>query len=484
MARARGVRLVTAVAAMGLSALCAAPPAWPQSNNKLRSAYYTAMDAEKNRLPGPLLFSHRQGSRLEWGLRPLVSMVADDGRREFNLLYPLLTHRSSPAGSRGQLLQFTRWSSRVGAGPETEWMIFPLVAYQSATPASDAGFALFPLYGSLRNFFAQDRLRFTLFPVWLSMDRRGITSRFVLWPFIGWYTGGPDARQPVQGWKIWPLYGEFSQEGVREDRFVLWPFYIHQRLELSAEHPREQRMLLPFYFSSHTPEQSIAWWGIWPLTVGRSADQTTNYRNWWVVWPLIHVGRGDTKTVTSVFPFYRAWTRTRTAELLGAVTQSASSSRTILWPVYREISEIGPATRRDRQRVLFFLYSDLRERELQPPPDAPPRQSRRIDLWPLFTYNATADGAVAFQTLALVEAVLNTEAIKRNYSPLWSVAAYRRGADGASGVALLWGLVQWGATEHERSIRLLYLPRLRWSRSAAPPPDVPASASPVHESTR
>ncbi|MEW6325182.1 MAG: hypothetical protein AB1515_07320 [Nitrospirota bacterium] len=470
------------ILAVGLSALFAAGPAWPATpatahktadDALLRSAHYTAMDAQENRLPGPLLFSHRQGSRLEWGVRPLVSMVSDGGRREFNLLYPLLTHRSSPGGSHGQLLQFIRWSSRAGAGPGTEWMVFPLVAYQSATPASSAGFALFPLYGSLRNFFGQERLRFTLFPVWLSLDRRGVTSRFVLWPFVGWYASGPDAEHPARGWKAWPFYGTFAQEGVREDRFILWPFYIAQRLNLDTDAPLEQRLFLPFYSFSRTPDASSTWWGVWPLTVGRSSNRATNYSEWWALWPLIQVGRGDQKTVTSVLPFYRSWTRARAVDFLGVTTESAMASRTILWPVYRHVSETGPEWRRERTRLLLFLYSDVREQRGPAPsqddPAAPAERasSRRIDLWPLFTYNATADGAVAFQTLALVEAVLNTEAIKRNYSPLWSVAAYRRDAGGASGLSLLWGLVQWRAGERERSLRLFYLPRLRWVHDPA-----------------
>lgn len=465
MSRLRFSRSNMMVAALWLSVQFSPAPAWPATDAELRSPHYTAIDADENRLLGSLFFYHRRHARLELGLRPLFSIARmQPGWHDADLLYPVLTVRTRPSGQHGQLLQFVRWSTPTDRPMENEWMIFPLVAYQSATSRSPVGFALFPLYGRLHRFLGQEQLRFALFPFWLSLERDQISRRFVLWPFFGWATAASETAPAAHGWRFWPFYGELTQEGVKAERFVLWPFFLHQRLDLNTETPQSRLLLFPLYQSSQSPEESSTWW-LWPLSFGRVVNTRSHYEEWALPWPLIQFGTGDEKSISRVFPFYSASSRTRTVELLGKTETVHASARIVLWPLYRETSEIGPDWRRDRRRVLLFLYSDLRERRETPPADA-----RRVDLWPLFTYNKTADGAVAFQTLALLEAFLNTEAIARNYSPLWSLATYRRDADGRTSLSFLWGLIQWRTTEQERAVRLFYLPRLRWQR----PPTAPS----------
>jgi hypothetical protein len=411
---------------------------------------------------------------LELGVRPLFSFArTQPGWHSVDLLYPVLTVRATPATQHGQLLQVVRWSTETTPNRprQTEWMFFPFVAYQSATPQFPAGFALFPLYGSLHRFLRQDHLRFALFPLWLSLERDQINRHFVLWPFFGWATAASETAPAVHGWRLWPFYGELIQEGVRTERFVLWPFFLHQRLGLDSDAPTEQLFILPFYNMTRTPDEQATWW-LWPF-FSHTVNTKSHYEEWALPWPLIQFGKGDDTVITRVLPFYGAASRTRTVQLLGKTEEVRTYSQSVLWPFYRATGEIGPDWRRDRRRLLF-IYSDLRERRHDGQTDEPPREARRIDLWPLFTYNETADGAAAFQTLALLEAFLNTEPLSRNYSPLWSLATYRRDADGGTGLAFLWGLIQWRSTSEERQLRLLYLPRLRWQRSAAPASPDPA----------
>lgn len=432
-------------------------------------------------LAGPIFFYERRPSRLEWGVRPLLSWAGnrEDGNSEFDLLYPFLSHRITPLGRHGQVLQLIRWSTDTIPDRPTasEWMLFPLMAYQSATPEFSAGFALFPIYGSLHRLLGQDRLQFTLFPLWLSLERNQVIRRFVLWPFFAKVTAASDTAPPAHGWRFWPFYGELIQEGIKEDRFVLWPFFVRQRYNLNTDEPLERTLLFPFYYS-RSPDESSVWW-LWPF-ISHIVNTKTHYEEWDLPWPLIQFGSGDEKRIRRLFPFYSEVERTRTVNLFGTNEKVQVLSSSILWPLYHATSEIGPDWRSDHV-LLFLLYSDVRTKKAKAP-----ETGRRIDLWPLFTYNKTPDGVVRFQTLAPIEPFLNTEPITRNYSPLWSLATYSRNQD-ASEFSLLWGLFRWTATGREERLRFFFLPSIHWTRSGPPdatgPPGAPDSMTPAPESS-
>jgi hypothetical protein len=413
---------------------------------------------------GPVFFYARRPSRLEWGVRPLFSFLGNEAfsSDEFDLLYPVLTRRSRPLGTDFQLLQLIRWSTTQTSGGSTDWMVAPIFAYQGKRPDRDKGFAFFPLYGSLNQFLGQTHLRFTLFPLWLSVERNQIARHYILWPLFGWVTAASEGAPRAHGWRFWPIYGELVQEGIRDERFVLWPFFIHERLHLNTNAPDEHLFLIPFYTATRSPDaESVG--VLWPLWFGRVVKHPSHYTEWDLPWPLIQFGSGDEKTIRRVFPFYSEQSQTRTVELLGKTERVRSSSRLLLWPLYHSTSEVGPDWQRSRDRLLLLLYSDIRTKQ------ANKGDGRRIDLWPLFTYNKTPDGAVTFQTLAPIEPFLNTEPITRNYSPLWSLATYRHSGD-TSEFSFLWGVIRWTAIERERRLRLLFLPAIHWTSNELPPP--------------
>lgn len=422
---------------------------------------------------GPVFFYTRRPSRLEWGVRPLFSSLRNEelASDEFDLLYPVLTRRSRPDGTDVQLLQVIRWSTTlVGGGPSTDWMVFPLLAYQGKRPDRDEGFAFFPLYGSLHQFLGQTHLRFTLFPLWLSLERNQIARHYILWPFFGWAAATSETAPRAHGWRFWPFYGELIQEGVMEERFALWPIYSHLRFGLNSDAPIEELAVLPFYTMRHSPEEQSTTW-LWPL-FSHIVRPASHYSEWDLPWPLIRFGSGDDKSIRHVFPFYRDEWRIKTVSLFNKSERVRSTSRLFLWPLYHATSDTGPDWYHNRTEVLLLLYSDVRTKQSNTP------EGHRIALWPLFTYNKTPDGAVTFQTLAPIEPFLSTEPITRNYSPLWSLATYRR--EGAtSEFSLMWGLFHWTATEREHRLRFFFLPSIHWTRNAplhsGTTPDLPAS---------
>ena len=388
-------------------------------------------------------------------------------------------------------------------------MIAPFLFYQSATPQAPMGVGLFPLYGSLHRLLGQDHIQFTLFPLWLSRERAGVTHRYVLWPFFSWATGSSsETGGAAHGWRFWPLYGEFTIEGEMQERFVLWPFFTHRRLELNTDVPREDLSLFPLYYTKRTPDERSTWW-FWPLAFGHVRNTATDYSEWALPWPLIQFGRGEEKSIQRVLPLFARRDRTRTVQLFGTTQTVRTERRAVLWPLYRAGREIGPDWQREWFKLALFLYSDDHRQK-----EGAPFDQRRIDLWPLFTYNRAADGSVDFQAMAFVEAFLKTEAVRRNYSPLWSLATYRKSAGGATDISLFWrfvtwnrepdgshrfrffplltthvtpqarehsfllGLIQWRATARENALRLFYLPSIRWTRDT---PTQPQQPEPLHE---
>ncbi len=91
---------------------------------------------------------------------------------------------------------------------------------------------------------------------------------------------------------------------------------------------------------------------------------------------------------------------------------------------------------RRRDRVLFFLYSDLRESWNGQEVPA----KRRRALWPLFTYE-NVQGVSRFHTLSLLEPFFpENPAIERNWSPLWRLYQRRWDEHGNEVSSLLWNL--------------------------------------------
>jgi len=121
-------------------------------------------------------------------------------------------------------------------------------------------------------------------------DLKGTGEHNVLWPFYQhWWSPGHE------GWRIWPLYGQFESSpkasgSYQKSTFVLWPFFWDREYAYLNEVHRELRFV-PIYHH-----------GTWSDPEGGGSR--------WMVWPLMDAeshARGSGKfAVLSVFPI-RIW---------------------------------------------------------------------------------------------------------------------------------------------------------------------------------
>ena len=158
-------------------------------------------------------------------------------------------------------------------------------------------------------------------------------------------------------------------------------------------------------------------------------------------WPLIVFARGEGKTANRVWPLF---SHAKTPIL---------ESDFFLWPLYKYNRAHAPPLDRERTRLLFFLYSDLIEKN-----EATGTAFQRTDLWPLFTARRDHDGRERLQLIAPLEPLLpNNKSVERNYSPLWSLWRSEKNAKtGASSQSFLWNLYRREVTSQTRKCSLLF----------------------------
>jgi hypothetical protein len=205
--------------------------------------------------------------------------------------------------------------------------------------------------------------------------------------------------------------------------FALWPIFFRNRLNLGTTNVLRQDMLLPLYSFQRSPARDHTSY-LFPF-FNYADDRENKYRQWDFPFPFISVARGEGKTMNRFLPFYSY------AETPILTRQS------ILWPLYHHATAKVDPLDRERTRVLFFLYSNLRERNT-----ASEQERRRVDLWPLFTKRKDFDGTERLQILAPVEPLLpNNKSIERNYSIVWSLWRSEQNPNtGAASTSVLWNL--------------------------------------------
>jgi hypothetical protein len=424
---------------------------------------------------GPFFYSAQTETADTLAFPPFFSCFRDDSvaAQEDDFLYPLLTSTHYGKERRWQFLQLISFAG--GQEPddavESRFTLFPFYFQQRSTDTNQNYTAVAPFYGHLKHRLFHDEIFFVLFPFYSQTKKRDIVTDNYLYP-IGHIRNGDG----LHGWQIWPLvgsehktlttvtngFGDVSTVGGHDYFFCLWPLYIRQDNDIGAditeqyrpafagnnttllrkkeqEAPEKFRASIPLFVYSRSPQVDLTT-VIWPLFTWID-NREKKYREWQMPWPIIVFARGEGKTTSRVFP------------LFSVSHNDIKESDSYLWPVYTYRRTHSDPLDLQRKRVLFFLYSDMVEKNTRTGD-----YKRRLDMWPFFTWHRDFNGNERLQVLAPLEpAVPDNRGIERNWSPLWSLwRAENNPQTGAASHSLLWNLYRDEAAPARKKVSLLF----------------------------
>ena len=422
---------------------------------------------------GPLVNVEKTTNDWGWTFSPLMSYRynAAVDNTSFDLLYPIITHDRYGSEYRFQIFQVFSFAGGNNQKQEKKkrFTLFPFYFQQRAPDPADNYTALLPIYGTLKNRLFRDRIHFILMPIYVQTDKRGMITDNYLLPFFHVRHGAG-----VKGWQFWPLvgtehkdittktngFGDVEIIGGYDKFFAPWPIYFKNDLGIGTTNAEIQRVYLPIYAKLRSPARDTTAYGF-PIGFTKIVNREAKYREWGAPWPIIDFARGEGKNVNRVWPLF-SFGKTPTLE-----------SDFVVWPVYKFNRVTAEPLDRQRTRILFFLYSDLIEKNT-----ARNTAKHRTDLWPLFTARRQHDGSERLQIFAPLEPIIpENTSMERLYSPLWSIwRSEKNGKNGDYSESFLWnlyrrdetktgkkvtflfGLFQYRASDDGKHLRLFYIP--------------------------
>ncbi len=374
-------------------------------------------------LLGPFFTMKKRPGRVEYGFRPLFYTLKDSYKdiEEFDFLFPFFSYnRRDDSTSIRMFLHIIDYESKkTGKGHlSREFTLFPILFISDRAEKKGGYFAVFPVYGKLKQKYARDEITFLLFPLHLKTKRNGEVTTSFLWPFISVYSG------EHKGFRVWPFWGKRTKrkEDLRE-HFVLWPFYV-RRSKLFYGERMYSKTYFPFYSESKLFGVKVRSY-LWPL-INRIENESKGIVKWDFPWPFVSVTRGS-EYETRIFPLFSSSRKEKDREGF------------ILWPLYRYSTVYLEDYMLEKKNLLLIFYRD----EKYVPLTERARDGRRIDLWPFFSYEREGESSY-FHVITLFEPFIrSSERWYRNYAAFWRVFEYKKHKDSYKVASLLWDFIRY-----------------------------------------
>jgi hypothetical protein len=413
----------------------------------------TLAPGHRTEIMGPLYYDEQKETQRTWAFPVLTLAHTEDPTiqySEYDFIYPFLTYDRFGAEYRWQIFQLFSFAG--GENPDEthdhRFTLFPIYFQQRSTEPTNNYTAFVPFYGTLKHRLYRDEIHFVMFPGYSRTRKKDVVTYNMPYPFFHLRYGNG-----LHGWQVWPFmgrehkivttmtngFGETNTVGGHDNLFVLWPFFFDTKVETGTTNSAHQQGLIPFYTYYRSKLRNSTTY-FWPLGVTRTVDQEKKYDEWDVPWPLIEFARGDGKHTSRVWPF---------------ISHSHNQSLTdnwYAWPIYKYNRINSPPLDRSRMRIMFFLYSDVKERNTEAS-----TMRHRMDLFPFYTWRRDFDGKQRLQVMSILEPFFpNNKSIERDYSPVY--AFWRSEHDpktGADSQSLLWNLYRRDRTPQTKKISLL-----------------------------
>jgi hypothetical protein len=421
-------------------------PAYHQFRLTLDAGYRTEA-------AGPLYYHDVKEDTHVWASPPLFSYTLNSSieYEEFDFLYPLLSYDRFGSEYRFHIFQVFAFA---GGQTQTEenvrrFTLFPIY-FQQRSPVPDLNYtAVLPFYGTLKNRLFRDEVHFVMMPFYVQSRKKDVVTDNYVYPIVHVRHG-----DGLKGWQVWPIVGKEHKDPTTftnhwgdpvpvpgHDRFFgPWPIYLTATSGIGTTNVVTQEAVLPFWSSFKSPLRDT-WTSPWPFGLTHTIEREKKYSEWGAPWPIVVFTRGEGKYTSRIWPFY-SQAHTPTVE-----------SDFYMWPVYKYNRYKTESLERDRSRILFFLYSNTREKNLE----TGSTTSRR-DFWPFYTWRRDWDGSERLQALSILEPLIpNNKSIERDYSHIWALwRAEKNARTGASSQSLLWNLYRRDSSREEKKVSLLF----------------------------
>lgn len=438
--------------------LCGAASAWAQFMSQnwspLFADYRDMIGTERTRAAGPFWESATRvdGVSMYAHPRPLVTGMSDPARRveRWELLWPLVTGRLMDNEQQSRWL-ITHYRDRDIHDPMSQYCfwLFPLW-FQGRDAQTNRYAALFPVGGTIKDFLWFDETSFVLWPLWVRTRLKDVTSTTVLWPLFSRTTTPDDhlyrervlpfwaytrlTGQYTKKTVLWPLWtqADYTHPKATGRGWMLWP--LAGRIHLKDQHGEDAQktwMFLPPLFQFTKGKEMNRVYCPWPFY-----QRETGYRDRLYVWPFY--GRrqdGDLRREFWAWPLViREENRTGREHVV----------RWNLVPFYSNISksEYKTLPKREASRPLVSAFSaEEGGGESAPAPKMPelgPVVANSLRVWPLFSrqYDLRTQ-SYRLRSLQLWPGPL-PPSVERSWAPLWTLVDYSAVGE-SSDLDVLWG---------------------------------------------
>lgn len=397
--------------------------------------HITAPDGSSRTSLRPLLYTHIESPK--------------DNASLTEVLWPLYASHSLDSTLNWRFLTvYGRNADTNDPASASHLWAFPLWFHGRTSNGQDYA-ALFPLYGTLRDFLSYDRFSFTLWPLYSTAEKYGIHSTYILWPIYSHAEG-----KGIHNTRVFPFWGHITKQGAWDRSFLLWPIW-NQATYFKGDSPDGSAWTL-FPFAGHTDRPTVEAWQVLPplFQVARGRGRFQGDRQILAPWPLVRISDIRDTHKRHFYPFYATTWTTNT------------SKTTVLWPFYHQSHAFNANLSRREWTFAPLFHRTL----VQDHTDSPQTLRSYTRFWPLFSHVHEKDGSFfRFLDFSLHRRV---GALERNL--LQMPVLYTHGhQNNTHEDELLWGLFRWVRTPSQTQEFQLW-PLYHSSRST---PNTPPSWS-------
>ncbi len=397
------------------------------------ASWIDANGNQRHRYVGPV-FERIENPQGDTALaaRPLFhdwyQVEGDFNRRE--VLWPIWVNRSRGDSAYWRFLLNFGWNWDVN-DPASRYRLWILPFYFQGRDVNGEDYlAVFPIAGSIHEFFFWDKIDFALFPLYVRSQMQDIVAKTFIWPIFS-KTTGPRLKR----FRVFPFYGYSEREGLGRKSFYLWPFLttVHYTLPRSAG---RGWILFPLLGHLKLTDQET-WWFIPPIfrySIGE--DQNRIYGPW----PFFQKEEGEVDKFY-IFPIY------------GRKQHAGYNKQFFLWPLGQYESTKKDTGEKKKFHFIPFVYY-FYENPSAPMEAESDGEASYVKIWPIFQNSSKHEGQVTRFTFPDLNPMRGGP-IERNYAPYWHLFVHTKHYD-AVDTEILWGLYRSAKRGEDYKYRSLF----------------------------